>query len=77
MCNQLRKGGITIDDCDAAWRDRWAEFWKEATPEYDHVLMWDATPEAVALVPSTYRATYREDKLIIWERVDGQQLTLR
>ena len=68
MCDELRNGGVVVDDCQAEYQLRWAEFWREATPLYDHVLTWDASPEALALVPADYRPTFREDKLIIWER---------
>ena len=69
MCDEMRNGGVVVDDCQAEFQHRWAEFWHEATPLYDHVLTWDASPEALALIPPAYRATFREDKLIIWERV--------
>jgi len=68
MCNVLRSGGIAIEDCDAAWRDRWAEFWRAATPQYDHVLLWAAPPDVMALVPDGYRVTFQKDELTILER---------
>jgi hypothetical protein len=70
MCNVLRSGGIAIADCDAAWRDRWAEFWSEATPRFDHVLLWAAPPEVMALVPKAYRVAFQRDELTILERRD-------
>jgi hypothetical protein len=68
MCDQLRNGGVVVDDCQAEYQTRWTEFWREATPLYDHVLTWDASPEALAQMPPEYRPTFREDKLVIWER---------
>jgi hypothetical protein len=70
MCNSLRAGGIAVDDCNAEWRTLWKQFWAEALPQYDHVLLWDPTPEAQALVPSAYRVTFHEDRLTIYERVE-------
>ena len=60
--------GWSSTDCQAEYQTRWSEFWREATPLYDHVLTWDASPEALAQMPPEYRPTFREDKLIIWER---------
>jgi hypothetical protein len=71
MCDQLRNGGVVVDDCQAEYQTRWTEFWREATPLYDHVLTWDASPEALAQMPPEYRPTFREDKLIIWERTSA------
>jgi hypothetical protein len=70
MCNVLRSGGIAIEDCDAAWRERWAEFWRAATPQFDHVLLWSAPPEVLALVPARYRIAFQRDELTILERRD-------
>jgi hypothetical protein len=68
-CDALRQGGIYVSDCDGLFRARWAEFWASAMPLYDHVLMWDATPEARKLVPPEYRVKYEQDRLTIYERV--------
>ena len=69
MCAILRSGGIAIDDCDAEWRERWAEFWRATEARFDHVLMWAAPPEVMALVPSSFRVTFQRDELTILERV--------
>ena len=74
MCNSLRSGGVFVDDCESAWRGLWAQFWRDALPKYDHLLIWDATPEAQALVPRAYRVKFRQDRLTIYERV-SQDLT--
>ena len=77
MCDALRAGGVFVIDCDAAWRARWAEFWSQALPIYDHVLTWDATPEARALIPAAYRQVFQQDRLTIYERVDPKLTALR
>lgn len=71
-CDTLRDGGIFRNDCDRAWRESWAEFWSAALPEYDHVLMWEATPEVKKLVPPEYRLKYEQDRLSIYERVGAK-----
>ncbi len=70
MCGALRGGGVVVD-CERAWREAWAQFWAEALPRYDHVLLWDPTPEALALVPAQYRVTFRQDRLTILAREDA------
>jgi hypothetical protein len=67
-CGVLLSGGITTADCDAAWRSRWADFWRDATPRFDHVLMWEAPREVLALVPPEYRVAFQRDELTIFER---------
>jgi hypothetical protein len=67
-CSMLRSAGIAEADCVATWRDRWAEFWRQATPQFDYVLMWEAPPEVLALVPPQYRLKLSQDGLAIFER---------
>ena len=77
MCNVLRAGGVHENDCEGAWRREWAEFWDEAKPRFDHVLMWGAPEEAQALVPPEYRIVFRQEKLTIYRRVDAAGRPLR
>jgi hypothetical protein len=67
-CTRLRDTGV-YSDCHAPWVSGWAEFWSKALPKYDHVLMWDPTPEAYALVPPQYHVKFKQDRLTIFERV--------
>jgi hypothetical protein len=67
-CNVLRAGGVVVNDCDAMWRARWAEFWSTAEPAYDHVLMWDAPGPVKELIPADYKLTFEQDRLSIYER---------
>ncbi|WP_394827085.1 hypothetical protein [Pendulispora albinea] len=71
-CNILRSGGIFEQDCEGMWRRQWASFWQAAAPQYDHVLMWDATPEVQALVPPEYRMVLKQEHLTIYERSDAR-----
>jgi hypothetical protein len=68
MCDSMRSGGIVIPDCDAEWRERWADFWREAEPRFDHVLMWGAPKTVMELVPAEYRVVFQREELIILER---------
>jgi hypothetical protein len=56
------------DDCNALYRARWGEFWRDATPMFDHVLLWDATPEALAQVPADYKPVFHQGELIVMAR---------
>ncbi len=67
-CTGLRETGV-YTECREPWVKQWAEFWAAALPRYDHVLMWDPTPDAQALVPPAYRVKFHQDRLTIYERV--------
>jgi hypothetical protein len=71
MCDRLRSGGVVLGDCNLAWRQEWRDFWNEATPYFDHVIMWDAREETLALVPSEYHLIFDQDKLKIYARKGG------
>lgn len=65
VCATLLERSIAVDDCRALFRARWQEFWHDAEPAFDHVLLWDAPDEALALVPSGYRTLYRDEHLTL------------
>lgn len=73
-CGVLWAGGVATDDCEAAWRGRWADFWRRAEPKFDHLLLWDASKEVLALVPPEYRVTFQRDELTIFERRDAAHM---
>jgi hypothetical protein len=60
-----------FDDCDALFASTWRKFYAEATPLFDHLLLWDPTPEAIAVVPSNYTLTFQRGRLRIYERRDA------
>lgn len=70
ICRTLIDRGITVDDCEALYRATWREFWNDATPRFDHLLVWDATPEARASIPAAYERTFAEGRLEIYARKD-------
>ena len=59
---------VLTTDCKSEYRARWAEFWHDATPLYDHLLLWEPSQEALDLVPPEYGVTFRQDGLVILER---------
>jgi hypothetical protein len=68
LCVRLLAGNVVENDCDAAFRTLWREFWNEATPLYDHVLVWDGTPQARAQIPPAYRPVFEQGRLTIYAR---------
>jgi hypothetical protein len=73
VCDVLRTGGVAETDCAATWRREWRDFWDDARPRFDHVLMWEASPEAKAQVPPDYRLKFQQDRLAIYERIDAKK----
>ncbi|MDB4939352.1 MAG: hypothetical protein JWP87_6324 [Labilithrix sp.] len=69
FCESTR---VVTDDCTAEYRARWAEFWRDAIPRYDHVLLWEPSQEALELVPPDYGITFRQDGLVIMQRGAGR-----
>ena len=68
LCVRLLAGNVVENDCNAAFRAMWGGFWAEATPLYDHVLVWDGTPEARALIPPEYLPVFERGRLTIYAR---------
>ncbi len=68
MCSFLHANNLRPDDCSREYKERWAEFWAAATPRFDHVLLWEPTPQALAEIPPAYRVVFERDGLSILER---------
>ncbi len=68
LCTRLAEGNVTVNDCGEEFRRVWKAFWDEATPRFDHVLTWDVTQEARALVPPAYRLVFEQGRLGIYAR---------
>jgi hypothetical protein len=68
MCELERSFGVVTNDCTAEWNKRWNEFWKEANPRFDHVLMWSPPKHIVLEPPPGYRVKFHQGKLYIYER---------
>lgn len=65
LCNATRS-----DDCDALYASTWQKFFAEARPRYDHLLLWDASAEAVAMIPKDYERTFQRGRLMIYAHHD-------
>jgi hypothetical protein len=68
LCAVVRGWGVVPDDCEAFYAETWREFWKDAVPRFDHVLMWGPSKATMAHLPKEYRVTFAEDELVILER---------
>jgi hypothetical protein len=66
--NFCQSSRVVTSDCRAEYRERWADFWHDATPLYDHLLLWQPSEEALALVPPEYSIAFRQDGLVIMQR---------
>jgi hypothetical protein len=62
------KAAARWEECDALFQSTWRNFWNDATPRFDHVLLWDAPPEAIAVVPSAYKPVFQRGRLSILAR---------
>lgn len=70
MCRAMFGGNMVVDDCAAIFRGQWEQFYAEALPRYDHLLTWDITPEARAVLPPEYKLTFEQGRLAIFARRD-------
>ena len=61
------------DDCDAAFRAAWTRFFADALPRYDHLLLWEPTPEALAMIPADYERTFAQGRLMIYARRERER----
>jgi hypothetical protein len=68
VCAKLRTADIVSNDCEASFRTVWRDFWLDAAPLYDHILLWDATPEARASIPPEYTPIFEQARLTIYAR---------
>jgi hypothetical protein len=70
MCSSMFDGNMVVDDCDGVFRSTWSQFYGEALPRYDHLLVWDATPEGRAAIHPAYRLTLQQGSIEIYARKD-------
>lgn len=70
VCRSMLDGNVVVDDCMGAYRAAWSEFWIDAMPRFDHLLVWDAPPEARRLIPPAYHVVFEQGRLAIYAR-DG------
>lgn len=68
MCRNLLEHNIIVADCGAYFAQVWREFWVDATPRFDHLLLWDAPEDAVRMIPPVYRPVLQQGRLAIYAR---------
>jgi hypothetical protein len=73
-CEALEQTGFSDVDCAARWRETWREFWAEAAPRYDYVLLWGATSELRATVPAEYQPRVARGALQLYARPEAREL---
>jgi hypothetical protein len=65
------RAAARYEECDQLFDATWKRFWEDATPRFDHVLLWDATPEVLAAVPKAYERKFDRGRLIVLARRDA------
>jgi hypothetical protein len=68
LCGMEHSFGVVTNDCRAEWSKRWNEFWVDANPRFDHVLMWAPPKRVLDEMPPGYHVKKRDGKLYILER---------
>ena len=57
--------GVAASDCARAYHEAWAEFWADAAPRFDRVLMFGATDDARAEIPKTFGVLFEEGETLV------------
>jgi hypothetical protein len=73
-CEALEQTGFSDVDCKARFTDAWHEFWNEASPRYDYVLMWGAPPEIRPTMPAEYAPRMIRGPLELYSRFGGAEV---
>lgn len=69
---QTCESAARYDGCEALFENAWRSFFADATPRFDHLLLWDPTPQALAMIPRNYERTFDEGRLKIYVRRDAR-----
>jgi hypothetical protein len=75
MCNMERNAGIFTERCEEEWQQRWDDFWNDATPRFDSVLLWEPTVRILSHMPGSYRQVFHQGKLFIYARAPTRSLS--
>jgi hypothetical protein len=70
-CEALEQTGFSDVDCAARWDDAWREFWAEAAPRYDYVLLWGAPSEVSGTVPFEFVPRMSRGMLQLYARPEA------
>jgi hypothetical protein len=65
FCDTLEQSGLVLDACAALYRAAWDEFWRDATPRFDRVVMYGATPDVRAAIPPAFRVLHEEGETLV------------
>jgi hypothetical protein len=64
------KSAARYDGCEELFASTWGKFYSEAQPQFSHLLLWDPSPEAAAVVPPAYAPIFHRGRLTIYARDD-------
>jgi len=65
FCKKLEDAGIARGDCAASYARAWDEFWTDARPRFDRVIMYGPSAETRAAIPSSFRVVYDRDETLV------------
>jgi hypothetical protein len=57
--------GARFDACKDEFRAAWDDFWRGADGRFDRVILWGASDDVRATVPSAWQAVFQKDALIV------------
>jgi len=56
---------VVLDDCPARYREAWKEFWADASPRFDRVLMYHPGDEVRSAIPADYEIVYDVSGIVV------------
>lgn len=69
FCERSRANSQLVrDDCVADYDATFREFWDDARPLFDHVLVWDPTETVLNEIPAYYAPVFHQGKLWLFAR---------
>ncbi|HSQ62799.1 MAG TPA: hypothetical protein VLM85_06275 [Polyangiaceae bacterium] len=63
-CEEIERE-VVLDDCTARYVEAWKEFWADAAPRFDRVLMYHPGDEVRAAIPPALRIVYDQDGVVV------------
>jgi hypothetical protein len=65
---EVCRAASRFEECDSLFESTWKKFYADASPRFDHLLFWGATPEVLAMVPGDYHRAFERGRLVIYSR---------
>ena len=56
---------VVLDDCAEHYRSAWKEFWADASPRFDRVLMYHPSDEVRAAIPEDFDVVYDVNGVVV------------